>query len=76
MSDKLTAIFDKKSMRPACVLLQALYGGDREVCFMFQDWENQPTDTMVRISASRAEWQQVAEKFGNKKVSRELGGQT
>jgi hypothetical protein len=58
---KFTALFDVKSMRPACVLLQALYGGDRAVCMYFKGWELAPTSHMKMITGTENEWKRAAE---------------
>ena len=53
-------VFDKKAMKPACVLLQALYGGDREPCFFFTEWQVNPTPDMVGVQATESELRQLA----------------
>jgi hypothetical protein len=54
--DKLyTFIMDRKTGRPACVIVQALYGGDREPCHAFEKWETSPGTDFVRITATGAE---------------------
>lgn len=56
------AVFDTKSWKPACVLLQAVYGGDRGVCSLFNEWEFAPTKNMKMIEATWEEWQMAAKR--------------
>lgn len=65
MTDEIVLVFDTKLRRPACVLLQALYGcghnnGFLQMTFDAQDWLTSPTEDMVRISGSREQWEQLA----------------
>lgn len=53
-------------MKPACVLLQAHFGGDREICFVFGEWEIAATKTMVRVSATGREIEELADRLQRK----------
>jgi hypothetical protein len=55
-----TFFFDKVSLKPACVLLQAVWGGDREACFFFPEWELAPTSNMIRISGTEEQIEKLA----------------
>lgn len=73
LDKRYTFLWDKASNRPACVLLQALYGGNREVCFVFPDWEVAPTKTMVKVTGTgrqiedQAAWKLNREQAGAQK---------
>lgn len=54
-------MFDKETMKPGCVLLQAIYGGDRGVCHFFNEWELAPSKSMVGVTASAKEVKMLAE---------------
>lgn len=57
---RYTFLWDWKSHRPGCVLLQAIYGGDRDVCFAFGgEWELAPTKTMVKVTATGRQIQEL-----------------
>lgn len=56
--EPFVAVIDVKTKRPACVLLQAVYGGDRRVCNMVSSryWHVAPTDDMTMIRGTPAQW--------------------
>ena len=62
MTDKRTlrALLDVKTLKPGCVILQAAYGGDREVCFMFSDWETSQTKSMKMVTETADAWLRIA----------------
>jgi hypothetical protein len=53
-------VIDKVTKKPACVLLQALYGGDREPCFVFQDWEINLSPNFIGVTMTGAEIEKFA----------------
>lgn len=52
------AVIDIKTKRPACVLLQAVWGGDRSVCNLVSSsyWHLAPTDDMQMIRGTPDQW--------------------
>jgi len=62
--------FDKKEMKPACVILQALYGGDREACFFFRDWQINPSPDMVGLKATESQLRELAKVCERKRSTR------
>ena len=54
-------VMDVKQRRPACVLLQAVWGGDRGLCQRFdsRSWLTFPTDDMQMIEGSDEQWQEL-----------------
>lgn len=52
MSKTVTFIYDKVSRRPACALLQAVYGGDAREIHRWEEWQIAPTDNFVRVTAT------------------------
>lgn len=64
MSERITLLYDTRLKRPACVLLQAIAGGDSEALlelFDSGDWLVSPTPDMRRVTGTRAEWERAAE---------------
>jgi len=62
-------VIDKVTFRPACVLLQAVYGGDRDVCTVFKEWELAPTPNFVGVKATGAEIMALAEKVNKGEIN-------
>ena len=62
MSKLIEAIYSPDTGRIACVLLQAVYGASQEVARIFSadDWDTAPRDTMLRMSATKDQWKQIA----------------
>lgn len=63
--EEIVLVFDTKLRKPACVLLQALYGCGHNNEFLqrtFPEWLTEPTENMLRISATRSQWKQLAER--------------
>lgn len=60
--DNIVIAFDTKQMRPGCVILQAVFGGDRRAGTLFDasSWLVAPTDDMRLIRGSLAEWKALA----------------
>lgn len=56
------AAYDPVLRRPACVLLQAAFGGDRQVCFLFPPgaWLLTPTKTLRMVGGTREQWEALA----------------
>jgi hypothetical protein len=56
------AAYDPRRRRIGCVLLQAVFGGDREVCFLFPPgtWLTTPTKGMRMLGGTRQEWEALA----------------
>lgn len=62
---KISLIYDLKLRRPACVLLQALYGcgdsnGFLQSTFDAKEWLTAPTEDMQRICGTKEEWERLA----------------
>lgn len=55
-------VIDKVTLKPACVLLQAMYGGDREPCHVFLEWEIAPSPNFVGVQGTGAEIEEFANK--------------
>ena len=56
-------LYDIELRRPACVLLQAIAGGDRfglSRYFSSEQWLTAPTPGMRLIEGTEAEWERVA----------------
>lgn len=63
MNDKRVIVFDIEQMRPACVILQALLGGDGEALKEFfgtEGWLVNPTPDMKRYEATPEQWRRIA----------------
>lgn len=60
--EAVRAVVDTKTRRPACVLLQAIYGGDRWVANLVESafWHLAPTDHMATVSGTREQWRKWA----------------
>lgn len=68
MADIIKLLFDVKLMRPACVLLQAVAGGDGSFLnqhFSSERWLVSPTDGMKLMSETREQWMKVIAKIEN-----------
>jgi hypothetical protein len=62
---QIPLVIDIKQMRPACVLLQAVFGGDSGTLnryFDAEDWIINPTPDMRRINGTAAQWEAFAKK--------------
>ncbi len=59
----LTAAIDTKTLKVGCVLLQAVYRGDREACYLFDTnrWATSPTDDMILVTDTVGNWKKVAQ---------------
>lgn len=61
---RLDLIYDLKTRRPACALLQAVFGcgaSSRALrCFDSETWLTAPTPTMRKVSGTLDEWRQLA----------------
>lgn len=55
-------LWDKKSKRPACALLQALHGFNPLPIYLFDEWQVSPVPTLVRITATGQEIMDFASK--------------
>lgn len=62
MSDEVVIVFDVDLGRPACAILQAVYGGSRGVESLFnaEAWLTSPTDGMRRYRIDRETLRKVA----------------
>ena len=61
---KYKLIFDTNLMRPACVLLQAIGGGESALLHRFftsEDWLVSPTPDMKGLVGTLIEWERVAQ---------------
>jgi hypothetical protein len=57
-------VVDVEQRRPACALLQAVFGGDGGLVselFHGEAWLTAPTDKMRRLTATKDEWKRFAE---------------
>lgn len=65
MKEIIPLVFDTKLKRPACVLIQAIGGGDRWALLdLFPDnWLVHPTPDMKVIHGTREQWEGLAEKL-------------
>ncbi len=63
--EKIKFLFDTESRRPACVLIQALYGGDRRACLLFREWETNLTRSLVMVSGTIEEIGALAKKVND-----------
>jgi len=68
--DDIVLVFDTKLKRPACVLLQAVYGcghnnGFLQMTFDSRTWLVAPTPDMVRIRGTREQWKRSAAMSAN-----------
>lgn len=61
---KYRFVWDKKQQRPVCVLLQAVYGGDRGACAFFREWsiDGNPKD-FIGVTATASELREIAAKL-------------
>lgn len=57
-------VIDRKTKKCACVLLQAVLGGDREPCFVFKDWEVNMSPDFVGVSGTGKEIEEFAKRVG------------
>lgn len=60
--NQVEVIFDPSKGMIACVLLQAAFGCNSSIPQIFdtKDWLLAPSKGMERMSATRAQWQQIA----------------
>ena len=68
--EDIVLVFDKKLKRPACVLLQAVYGcghnnGFLQMTFDSNTWLVAPTPDMVRVRGTREQWKRAAAMSSN-----------
>jgi len=60
---KIRLVVDTEQLRPACVLLQAVYGGDTGIVSRLFDpdtWLVAPTKGMRMVTGTEEEWQRFA----------------
>jgi hypothetical protein len=62
---KKRAVVDVKQRRPACVLLQAVWGGDSSVVHKLpaESWLLAPTDDMHMVEGTDEQWAQFADEL-------------
>lgn len=64
MSEKIKILYDTDLRRPACVLLQAVAGGNRDAFMKYfggsENWLVAPTPGMKLISGTPEEWEVVS----------------
>lgn len=70
----ITLVLDTKLMRPACVLLQAVYGCGANNGLLARefdpvDWLVSPTPDMKRIEGTLEQWRQLAGKLRERRRS-------
>ena len=72
MSGQIEAIYSPTTGRIACVLIQAAAGTSTSVAQLFDtdDWDVSPKDTMLRMSATRDQWKQLAAMTREERVER------
>jgi len=60
--DVLKALYSPSKRQVGCVIVAAMFGGDRRVNSIVSaaDWFTGPTDDMVMMSATPAQWRQFA----------------
>jgi hypothetical protein len=65
-------VFDKKTTRPMCVLIQAAYGGDISAVHIFdsEDWLLFPEGEMVGVNTSREILQEHAKRLSARRARR------
>lgn len=65
----MKAAVNTKTRKVACVLLQAMYGGDRRVPLLFdpEDWEIATTDDMHLVDGTQEQWEREAERQRQKR---------
>jgi len=68
---RIRLVVDTEQRRPACVLLQAAYGGDAGAVSMFDPgtWLVAPTPAMQMFAGTREQWSEFA-KVVNAKARR------
>lgn len=56
------ALYQPSTGMVGCVIIQAVFGGDREVCHLFsgKDWYTAPVKDAVWIDAPMKDWEFVA----------------
>lgn len=61
----MSAVIYPKQKKVACVLLQAVYGGDRRVPHMFATdlWAVYPEEGAVGFTDTRENWQKLADQW-------------
>ncbi len=69
--DEIVLVFDTKLRRPACVLIQALYGcgennGFLQMTFDTKTWLVAPTPDMIRIKGTKEQWEKMAKQTNAK----------
>lgn len=70
LDDGIDLVFDIKLRRPACVLLQAVYGcghnnGFLQMNFDSREWLVAPTPDMRKVRGTREQWKRLAAKASN-----------
>jgi hypothetical protein len=66
---RLVAFINPKSKKIACVLLQAVLGGDSHIPSRFFDtsvWEVASTDGMIPMHGTIAEWKKLGDMWSSK----------
>jgi len=64
---KIRALVDPRQKLVGCVILQALYGGDRLVVSQFNDWLTAPSPTMGMVELTTEEWSTLADEWNNRR---------
>lgn len=65
---KIELLFDMATMRPACVVLQAVYGCPTDPVQWFDKtlWETRLTDSMRKLRGTRTEFRTYADQLNAK----------
>lgn len=58
-------VVDTEQRRPMCVLLQAVFGGDRNIVNLLpaEAWLVAPTDNMKMVAGTKAQWEKFAQEL-------------
>ncbi|MFG6084212.1 hypothetical protein ACEUZ9_000461 [Paracoccus litorisediminis] len=70
--EKIPALYNPRTGKIACVLLQAGCGGNSAIPRLFEteDWELSPQQGQVRLGASMDQWKMVAAMSVEKRIER------
>ena len=73
MPDKIKALYNLKTGKVGCALLQAAAGCGAKVesqIFSIEDWELEPTEGQTVLSANPAQWKFIADMTPAARVAR------
>jgi hypothetical protein len=61
-------VFDTVTQQPACVILQAIYGGDSTYVHLYNDWVLSPNPNLKMMEATIEQLQKHAVKMNKKSL--------